>query len=896
MSEATAITERKEFNYYAFISYSRKDEEWANWLQKKLETYRLPAALRQENGDLPKKIFPIFRDKTDLSGVDLEESLCRELEASKYLIVICSKNSAASEWVDKEVAYFLSLGRENSIIPFVIDDAGIDGGEGCYPPALRQRKDSLLAVSMAELGKRNAFLRVVSTLLELRYDQVVMRDAKRRRAQRGCLISVCAMVVAMAGGVIWYNVPHHNYYSSYTYHYEIPQGIGKLTKKQREGLYSSYRITTQRGRVVRMACVNSAGVVVEPVVDIATTDYPVQDFLYDEKGTLITVEQCDINERVQGYKILTHYLQRNQIAVEFRQPSNHIQIMAMGADVSYMVGMDRDSFKRSEITRMLNTYDEQGLMISSIYQRDNLGNPTCDKNGVYGKRYEYDAQGQIHYMYNLDAQGQIHDGQSGWAVVEYEYDEQGRYTREQYYDSTMTRVKNEQGRWAEQIFYDERGNMVRMESLDEQGQLCVDETGCAIQTAEYTDEGYVCTTRKWDAQGDPVNNADDVCETQIRHDAQGRILQISFYDVDKQPVCSRESGYASYVNVLDASGRIVEQRYYGVDGEPIRDLKTGAYGYCREFDENGYTVAEYSLDGEGNYAMNQDGYACRKFVWNPQGQCVRVEFRDPQGSFVRCTQGYAVALFSYDVFGNTTCVQCLDEEETPCNNAKGYSCLEMGTENGRVVTMKYLDAQGDPIAVDGLIAQYQIDHDEQGNQVSLLCFDVNGNCRIRENYRYDSYGRMQWMEEIRWENGQQIRTERQYDVRGNVTKTWYYDGAGILEKVDVPMILVQRVDAGSAAERAGIQKADILMQYDDWDFFAEDHGDSMIFDWKLTVRNAANRNKRLVVCRLEEDELRFYSVDFPEGTTGIHWTTLDIEAHLSDWLGENYRQWQKSNR
>jgi len=70
----------------------------------------------------------------------------------------------------------------------------------------------------------------------------------------------------------------------------------------------------------------------------------------------------------------------------------------------------------------------------------------------------------------------------------------------------------------------------------------------------------------------------------------------------------------------------------------------------------------------------------------------------------------------------------------------------------------------------------------------------------------------------------------------------------------------------------------------------------MIFDWKLTVRNAANRNKRLVVCRLEEDELRFYSVDFPEGTTGIHWTTLDIEAHLSDWLGENYRQWQKSNR
>lgn len=76
------------YTYFAFISYSRKDKRWARWLQSRLENYRLPTILQKENPDLPQKINPVFRDKTDLSTGTVKQALSTELQASKFLIVV----------------------------------------------------------------------------------------------------------------------------------------------------------------------------------------------------------------------------------------------------------------------------------------------------------------------------------------------------------------------------------------------------------------------------------------------------------------------------------------------------------------------------------------------------------------------------------------------------------------------------------------------------------------------------------------------------------------------------------------------------------------------------------------------------------------------------------------
>ena len=55
------------YKYYAFISYSHEDEEFAKRIQKKLTEYKLPSVIRKENPLLPDNVRPIFRDATNLT-------------------------------------------------------------------------------------------------------------------------------------------------------------------------------------------------------------------------------------------------------------------------------------------------------------------------------------------------------------------------------------------------------------------------------------------------------------------------------------------------------------------------------------------------------------------------------------------------------------------------------------------------------------------------------------------------------------------------------------------------------------------------------------------------------------------------------------------------------------
>ena len=98
-----------EYVYDAFISYSHRDMKWARWLQRRLEIFRIPKDLC--GGNAPRGHLKVFRDQTDLSGVELQNALQRELEASRFLIVICSPFSAASPWVNDEIRSFQTRGR-----------------------------------------------------------------------------------------------------------------------------------------------------------------------------------------------------------------------------------------------------------------------------------------------------------------------------------------------------------------------------------------------------------------------------------------------------------------------------------------------------------------------------------------------------------------------------------------------------------------------------------------------------------------------------------------------------------------------------------------------------------------------------------------------------------------
>ncbi len=193
----------EEYAFDAFISYSHRDLAWGRWIQRKLEGYSIPrsaARERQESGKLR-----IFRDQTDLAGAELQASLNRELDRSRYLIVICSPASAASKWVNAEIQYFMSLGRANRIIPFIVSGEPFSENTGleCFPPALKEKEgDELLGVNVQEIGKNKAFLKVASILLDIRFNRLVDRARKRRLtiglSAGAAALAVVSVVTALA--------------------------------------------------------------------------------------------------------------------------------------------------------------------------------------------------------------------------------------------------------------------------------------------------------------------------------------------------------------------------------------------------------------------------------------------------------------------------------------------------------------------------------------------------------------------------------------------------------------------------------------------------------------------------------------------------------------------------
>ena len=133
--------------YKAFISYSHRDRDWSAWLQQSLENYRVPKRLvgsQGEFGPVPSALTPIFRDREDLpSASDLSSKVKDSLESAEALVVICSPAAAQSTWVNEEIRYFRSLGREDRIFALIVDGdpQPADPAAAMFPFALTRNLD-----------------------------------------------------------------------------------------------------------------------------------------------------------------------------------------------------------------------------------------------------------------------------------------------------------------------------------------------------------------------------------------------------------------------------------------------------------------------------------------------------------------------------------------------------------------------------------------------------------------------------------------------------------------------------------------------------------------------------------------------------------------------------------
>lgn len=190
------------YKYFAFISYSSKDTSWGKKLQRKLEHYRMPATLCSEHNWASKTpIRPVFFAPTDIQPGGLTEEQKQRLQDSRHLIVICSPNSAQSEWVGREIAFFHSLGRTKDIHFFIVDGVPNSGNPDteCFNPIIKQLGISeILGANIHEhvsslpwINRERAYVQLITKLLGIEFDTLWQRH------RRMFIQQVCASVIAL---------------------------------------------------------------------------------------------------------------------------------------------------------------------------------------------------------------------------------------------------------------------------------------------------------------------------------------------------------------------------------------------------------------------------------------------------------------------------------------------------------------------------------------------------------------------------------------------------------------------------------------------------------------------------------------------------------------------------
>lgn len=198
------MSTNSEYSNVAFISYKREDEAWAKWLQKKLQYYKLPVEICKKHPNLEFSECPrhVFKDTTDLSGGVLAKAIKAGLDSSKFLIVICSPRAAKSDWVCKEVQEFIDSGREEYIIPFIIEGEphAKNKENECFPSTLKTLagERELLGININENGREAAAVKVAARMFGLSFDSLWQRFKREESQKKKDMLRIFSIFVSVA--------------------------------------------------------------------------------------------------------------------------------------------------------------------------------------------------------------------------------------------------------------------------------------------------------------------------------------------------------------------------------------------------------------------------------------------------------------------------------------------------------------------------------------------------------------------------------------------------------------------------------------------------------------------------------------------------------------------------
>lgn len=724
------------YEYFAFISYSSKDAEFANKLQKHLEAYKLPVTISRQYPRTPRNLKPVFRDRTDLEQGNLGEMLMRGLRASKFLIVICSENSAqpnryGKRYVDLEVESFVAMNPDVNrarVIPIIYRKKGGASATACLPPAVKAL--DLLAIDVLDKGYKQTFNQIVSRMVGIKPGVLWNRWQREGRLRMGLtaalifLVMVAAiggngvsiflsiisalLLVGLGGYLAWrYVTPRIVNYERFIEENNLPMGINKLTDAEVAGRAYHYRFTYSRLRLRKIECCNSAGVpCVQKRPGFTHDEVSSMEIIYDEKGQVSRQIWRD-----------EHGVIIREVLFDRSAKNDWMTFRSAGGDFA---ASHRPTVagERTSVTRYRLQRNAQGHITEVLYC-NNAGLPCADSDGTWGRRYEIDAaKGLVTARYYLNKNGELQPNRHGVAGRLYEYDDNGHMIRYSNVDVKKNPAYEKLGYSFMRCKVDEFGNRTEVSYHAADGSLCVCDDlkdgdkypgkkkamvrGMAIKRTTYNESGFVISESYFDAHDQPCLSRYQIARCDYEVDAQGIIKSLSYFGTDGQP-CTSAGQHHKVLQTADTYGNRLSSTYLDIQGNPVM-AKSSAHKQVLKYDE--------------------------------EGRVRSCEYFDTEGKPCRYSGQYFRSVFQHDERGNRTEWAIFDENGAPCNNKAGYSrYVHEYDEHGNIIHGAYYDADGNPCyRLVTRVSSWTSDFDRNNNKIrerhygtdGRPCLDING--------------------------------------------------------------------------------------------------------------------------------------------------------------------------
>lgn len=397
-------------------------------------------------------------------------------------------------------------------------------------------------------------------------------------------------------------------------------------------------------------------------------------------------------------------------------------------------------------------YDKYGNRISVKYLDSDNHDVMSKLKGVAGYRYYY-KKGLLEKRESIGIDGGIVYDKDGYAIQEYEYDDNGYLCLVRYCDANGQQSPIDNGIASISYENDKKGSVLVMKNYGLDGNLKLNSSGYAGTLSTVDSVGNIIEFRTYGVDWKPCLNSEGTTGHKCKYNNLGLIAERINIGVDDRPVQDADGHYKVEYS-YDSKSNLSKLAFYDADGKNLFLDNDGVAGYDYKYDDFGNIVEKTSFDENAKICDSSNGICRISNTYDNNCNLVKVRYFNSDGSLIAGISGHD---YVYDERGNVLEEMAVDETGSL---AAGTLLKKYSYDNhDNVIEESYYDRQGKSCVDSHGIHKKVISYNERNQAVSESYYGVDGHLTKIASDNYSS-------------------VHKDYDARGEVMEVSFYGSDG----------------------------------------------------------------------------------------------------------------------